>query len=401
MTIRLTADALRSDSARDEETILDRIVAFCLRQVVHTQSWEDPEADVAAMRLPLGATIVAASSTGCNALSYLNAQPAQVYAVDRDDARLALLKLKLAGARGLSTYEQFWQFFGEGSSAANERLYLERLRPLLDAQAKSYWDRLTMFGRPRYACFTDGFYRHGLLGRSIGLALSIAWLARIDRKALLTAAVGSPERIEALARLDRVFHAAPMRLLTQMPALLSGFGIASWQRARFCAGRPLNEVLHERLLRLIDGCSDDIKYFAWQALTRCYPGPGDSGLPLYLQRRQFARMRNDAGVIIPIDAGLLEFLQSLPAREVDAVALSHSHDWLKPQAVQTLWDAIDRAGNERVCVVFRTAGAESPLERPEHAVLRKSWRRDDERSAIGLELDRSAVHGGFHCYVRR
>jgi S-adenosylmethionine-diacylglycerol 3-amino-3-carboxypropyl transferase len=173
------------------------------------------------------------------------------------------------------------------------------------------------------------------------------------------------------------------------------------QRARFCAGRPLNEVLHERLLRLIDGCSDDINYFAWQALTRCYPGPGDSGLPLYLQRRQFARMRNDAGVVIPIDAGLLEFLQSLPAREVDAVALSHSHDWLKPQAVQRLWDAIDRAGNERVCVVFRTAGAESPLERPEHAVLRESWRRDDERSAIGLELDRSAVHGGFHCYVRR
>jgi len=69
MTIRLTVDALRGDSTRNEETMLGRIVAFCLRQVVHTQSWEDPEADLAAMQLPLGSTIVAASSTGCNALS--------------------------------------------------------------------------------------------------------------------------------------------------------------------------------------------------------------------------------------------------------------------------------------------------------------------------------------------
>jgi S-adenosylmethionine-diacylglycerol 3-amino-3-carboxypropyl transferase len=401
MAIRLTADAVRSDTARDEETILDRIIAFCLRQVVHTQSWEDPEADLTAMRLPLGSTIVAASSTGCNALSYLNAQPAQVYAVDRDDARLALLKLKLAGARGFSTYEQFWQFFGEGSSAANEQLYLERLRPLLDVQARSYWDRLTMFGRPRYAYFTDGFYRHGPLGRSIGLALVVAWLARIDREALLTGAVDSRERLDALARLDRLFHAGAMRLLTQIPAVLSGFGIASWQRARLGAGRPLNEVLHERLLRLIEGRSDDINYFAWQALARRYPGPGDRGLPLSLQRRHFDRMRNDAGVIIPVHAGLLEFLQSLPAREVDAVALSNSHDWLKPEAIRALWDAIDRAGSERVCVIFRTAGSESPLERSELANLRKSWRRDDERSAIGFELDRSAIHGGFHCYVRQ
>jgi S-adenosylmethionine-diacylglycerol 3-amino-3-carboxypropyl transferase len=112
-------------------------------------------------------------------------------------------------------------------------------------------------------------------------------------------------------------------------------------------------------------------------------------------------MRNDAGVIIPVRASLLEFLQSLPAREVDAVALSNSHDWLKPEAIRALWDAVDRAGSERVCVIFRTAGSESPLEKTELASLRKSWRRDDERSTIGFELDRSAIHGGFHCYVRR
>jgi S-adenosylmethionine-diacylglycerol 3-amino-3-carboxypropyl transferase len=229
----------------------------------------------------------------------------------------------------------------------------------------------------------------------------LAWLARIDLQALLTGPIGSPERIEALASLDRLFHAGAMRLLLRMPAVLSGFGISARQRARLVAGRPLNEVVHERLVRLIDGHSEEVNYFAWLALARRYPGPGDRGLPIYLQRRQFARMRNDAGVIIPVHAGIQDFLQSLPAREVDAVALSNSHDRLRPEAIRALWDAIDRAGSERVCIVFRTAGAESPLERAELANLHKSWRRDDERSAIGFELDRSAIHGGFHCYVRR
>ena len=52
-------------------------------------------------------------------------------------------------------------------------------------------------------------------------------------------------------------------------------------------------------------------------------------------------------------------------------------------------------------MIFRTAGIESPLESGELAALREIWRRDEERSAIGYELDRSGIYGGFHCYVRR
>src|ERR1700755_3115761 len=74
---------------------------------------EAPEAALAALRLPLGSTIVTISSGGCNALSYLTAQPAQIYAVDLNEAHLSLLKLKLAGIRAFSKYSEFWQFFGE------------------------------------------------------------------------------------------------------------------------------------------------------------------------------------------------------------------------------------------------------------------------------------------------
>src|ERR1700755_3201580 len=197
MNTQLIADAVRNSRGQDESTVWDRLFAFWFRRLVYTQIWEDPEADLAALEVPLGSTIVTISSGGCNALSYLTARPAQVYAVDLDDAHLALLKLKLAGIRAFSDYSEFWQFFGEGASSANARLYRERWWPLLDHEARVYWDRRSFMGRPRHAYFTDGFYRHGMLGRFIGLSHLLAKFARIDLAALLTGQPDDPARIEA------------------------------------------------------------------------------------------------------------------------------------------------------------------------------------------------------------
>jgi len=135
-------------------------------------------------------------------------------------------------------------------------------------------------------------------------------------------------------------------------------------------------------------------------LHRSYPGPGDRCLPPYLQRKRFARLRNNAGLIIPVRANLQQFLENLPAREVDAVILLDSQDRMAIEEIRSLWDAIDRAGSDNVRVIFRTAGSESPLEGEALASLRSIWRRDEERSEIGFELDRSGIYGGFHCYIR-
>ncbi|MGA8898016.1 DUF3419 family protein [Bradyrhizobium sp.] len=401
MDTQLIADAVGNSRGDEEATIWDRLVAFWFRRLVYTQIWEDPVADLAALRLPLGSTIVTISSGGCNALSYLTAQPAQVYAVNLNEAHLALLKLKLAGIRAFSDYSHFWQFFGAANASANSSLYRERLRPLLDVQARSYWDKRNLMGRPRHAYFTDGFYRHGLLGRFIGLAHLAAKLSGIDPELLLNGRPDAPARIEALNRLDRAFHSPLARLIMATPALLLSLGIPPRQRARLGGGAPLNDVLYQRLLRLIDGHPNDINYFAWQALHRGYAGPGDRCLPPYLQRRRYECMRNGAGLIIPHHASLRQFLESLPAREVDAVILLDSQDWMAIDETRALWNAIDRAGRDDVHVIFRTAGEGSPIESDELATLRRTWRRDDERSAVGFALDRSGIYGGFHCYGRR
>ena len=401
MSTQLIADAVRNSRGDDQSTVWDRLFAFWFRRLVYTQIWEDPEADLAALQLPVGSTIVTISSGGCNALSYLTAKPAQVFAVDLNEAHLSLLKLKLAGLRALSSYDDFWQFFGEAASPANAALYRDRLWLWLDADARAYWDKRNAIGRPRHAYFTDGFYRHGMLGRFIGLVHRLAEVARIDLKALLTGAVDSPERLQALERLHWLFHSPLAKLITGTPALLFSLGIPPQQRELLGGGAPLNEVLYERLLRLINGHPNHTNYFAWQALDRRYPGPGDICLPPYLQARHFARMRDGAGLIIPVHANLRQFLESLPARQIDAVVLLDSQDWMAPEEIRALWNTIDRAGSEDIRVIFRTAGKQSPLACDELASLRDIWHRDEERSAIGFDRDRSGIYGAFHCYVRR
>ena len=327
----------------------------------------------------------------------LQVQPAGL----ANEAHLALLKLKIAGLRAFPDYADFWRFFGEGASASNAGLYRTRLRPVLDASARQFWDERDFRGRPRYGYFTDGFYRHGALGHFIGFAHRLAKFARIDLAALLSEKRDSPARLNALDRLHRLFHSRLARLITRTPALLFSLGIPPQQRSLLGGDAPLNQVLYERLLHLIVVYPNETNYFAWQALQRRYMGPIDQCLPLYLQKSQFERMRTGAGLIIPVQANLRVFLESLPARQIDAVILLDSQDWMAADEIRGLWDAIDRAGKDTVRVIFRTAGAESPLDDPKLASLSQTWQRDSERSAIGFERDRSGIYGGFHCYARR
>src|SRR6266481_1500779 len=111
MSTQLIADAVYNQRTSEEATIWDRLFAVWFRRLVYNQIWEDPEADLAALE-----TI---SSAGCNALSYLVANPKQVYAADLNEAHLALLSLKIAGLRGLGNYDMFWRFFGAADSSSN------------------------------------------------------------------------------------------------------------------------------------------------------------------------------------------------------------------------------------------------------------------------------------------
>jgi len=275
MNTQLIADAVRNRPGRGLRRASGTgFFAFWFRRLVYTQIWEDPEADLAALQLPLGSTIVTISSGGCNALSYLTAQPAQVYAVDLNEAHLSLLKLKLAGLRAFSGYAEFWQFFGEASSRANSELYREALWLMLDADTRAYWDKRNVIGRPRHAYFTDGFYRHGMLGRFIGLPTSWQSSPGSILLALLMGKIDAPERMQALDRLHRLFHSPLARLITGTPALLFA---SVFRRSSGTCWEPVRRSTK----CFMSGCCAWIQWSpqrvelfrSMQALHRSYPGP--------------------------------------------------------------------------------------------------------------------------------
>jgi len=125
---------------------------------------EDPEADLAALQLPLGSTIVTISSGGCNALSYLTGEAGAGLRHRLNEAHLSLLKLKLA-ACALSRNTPI-----SGSFLARApRLQFEPLSPAAAAVCSMPMRRLlgqaqrgrNVRGTPY---FTDGFLtRHGML----------------------------------------------------------------------------------------------------------------------------------------------------------------------------------------------------------------------------------------------
>ena len=67
-----------------------------------------------------------------------------------------------------------------------------------------------------------------------------------------------------------------------------------------------------------------------------------------------------------------------------------------------LWAQIDRTADSRDAkVIFRTAGAESPLPAALPPALLAPWVYHEWQSRVLHAQDRSSIYGGFHVYVRR
>ncbi len=153
-----------STSGLNQSALLERAFAFAFRGLVYPQIWEDPVADMAGLQIQPGENVVTIASGGCNAFSYLTADPGRVTAVDLNAAHVALNRLKHAAILHLPDYAQYRAFFADANRAENVDAYFSHIAPHLDATSRKYWESRDLMGRKRIGCFARGFYRYGLLG---------------------------------------------------------------------------------------------------------------------------------------------------------------------------------------------------------------------------------------------
>jgi len=401
---RATEEGLRTAVHRSKPLsragVLERLFTVAFRGLVYPQIWEDPVVDLEALEIGPKDRVITIASGGCNALSYLTADPAEIVAVDLNGAHIALGRLKLAALRHLSDYEAFLRFFGRADSRANVQAYDALLRHRVDPVTRAYWDARGIGGRRRISLFTRNFYRHGLLGRFLGAGHALARLHGLDPRVMLKADSLAHQRVLFDRHLAPIFDKPAVRWLMRQPASLYGLGIPPAQYRALAKDSPdgIGAVLRARLERL--ACDFDIhsNYFAWQAFGRRYASGPDASLPPYLQRQNFDALRARADRLSFAQRSYTETLRESPAASFDGYVLLDAQDWMNDADLTDLWTQITRTARPGARVIFRTAADERLLPGRVPADILDAWEYQAERSRELGRRDRSSIYGAFHLY---
>ena len=399
--IRLST-AVRRNRALSREGLLERLFERMFRGLVYAQIWEDPDIDLEALDLRPDSHVVAIASGGCNVLSYLTAGPARITAVDLSQAHVALNRLKLAAAFRLPSWEAFHRFFGAADHRANIAAFDRFIAPHLDPESLAYWTgrSLHQLGRRRISMFARNVYRHGALGRFIGLAHVVARAHGVRLRDLLAARTLADQRRFFETMLAPLFDRPAVRWVTSNRLSLYGLGIPPAQYAALAGGRDMRLVLRERVERLSCGFSLADNYFAWQAFGRGYGGGPEGPLPPYLRHEHFEAVRARVDRVEVMNRSVTEYLATCPAASRDRYVLLDAQDWMTDAQLAALWTEITRTARPGARVIFRTAAEPSLLPGRLDPALLGRWRYEAEASRVFTRRDRSAIYGGFHLYVR-
>ena len=146
-----------------QETLFQQVHG---NNLVYNTCWEDPRCDRQMLGLNNQSRVVMLTSAGCNALDYLLDDPASVHCVDLNHRQNALLELKTTLFEQ-GSYEQLYAFFGDGICSEARKVYKETLRPQLNREAKSFWDK--KIGSFDGRGMRKSFYWYGTSG-------TVAWL---------------------------------------------------------------------------------------------------------------------------------------------------------------------------------------------------------------------------------
>lgn len=380
--------------------LTERLFSRLFHGLVYPQIWEDPVPDMAALRIGAGQRLAVIASGGCNMMSYLTAGPASLLAVDLSPAHVALGRLKLAAAQHLPDHAAFFDFFGRADRAGNVAAYDRFLAPRLDPDTRRHWEARSLNGR-RIELFARGFYRHGALGRFIGAGHLLARLGGADLRQFLACRTIDEQRSLFNTRIDPLFSSSWVRALASHPAALFGLGIPPAQYDLLAADGEVTEVLRRRLHRLLCDFPLRDNYFAWQALARRYPCPGEGALPPYLEPDAFEALRAHADRARIVNRPLTEALVDEAPGTIHGFSLLDAQDWMSDAQLGALWQQITRTAAPGASVIFRTGGATDILPGRVPAEVLGQWQLDPDASRDGFASDRSAIYGGFHVYRRR
>ena len=94
MANKLLQEAAVNHRLTSKRGVLERMFTMMFQGFVYNQIWEDPDVDMAALRVRPDSRIITIASGGCNVVNYLSGDPAKIIAVDLNPNHIALTRLK-------------------------------------------------------------------------------------------------------------------------------------------------------------------------------------------------------------------------------------------------------------------------------------------------------------------
>lgn len=395
--------ALLRHKAFSKDGLSERLFGLLFSGLVYPQIWEDPDLDMQAMELQPHHRIVTIGSGGCNMLAYLSQGPASIDVVDLNPHHIALNRLKLAAFRHLPAHADLVRFLARPNQTTNSQAFDRFLSANLDEATGSYWNG-RKFGRRRVTVFDRNIYKTGLLGRFIGAAHLLARVHGIDLTDIARAKTLEEQRRLFDTRIAPLFEKPVVRWITGRKSSLFGLGIPPQQYDELASLAPDNSiapVLRHRLEKLTCHFPMQENYFAWQAFARRYADEGEGPLPTYLKAEHYEAIRANVDRVSVHHASFTELLAGEPAASRDRYILLDAQDWMTDQQLNDVWSEISRTARDGARVIFRTAAEKSIIEGRLSSAIRDQWTYLEDRSLELTALDRSAIYGGFHIYVKK
>jgi S-adenosylmethionine-diacylglycerol 3-amino-3-carboxypropyl transferase len=401
-------DAVRIDRVASKQGMLQRLFALWFDAFVYNQIWEDPRVDLEALELDKDSRVLTISSGGCNALNYLIEGPAAVTAVDLNRYHIHLLRLKIAALQHLPGYEQFFNFFGRGTHPENVTNYHHYIAPSLREDTRNFWEGNGIFGKriqrsPINYFGNGGLYEHSRNGYFLRFFHRFAHLSGWHPDEMLKA--------DSLAEQERLYekHLAPffdsllIRTVGKMPVTMFGLGIPPQQldelKHDLQGRRTVIDIYRERAKRLACSFPIDENYFAWQAFARKYDTENRRAIPEYLKAEHYEKLKANAYRVRTVVGSVTDQIRQNPRETFNRFVFLDAQDWMNARVMTELWQAIANHAEPGARIIFRTAGAGSPLPTNLPPWLMTRFEYQEELSNQLFARDRASIYGGFHLYV--
>jgi S-adenosylmethionine-diacylglycerol 3-amino-3-carboxypropyl transferase len=409
MTRTSLNSAVQNEKLSTKQGLLQKLFAVWFDAFVYNQIWEDPRVDLQALELDQDSRVLTIASGGCNALNYLLAGPESVTAVDLNRHHIYLLNLKITALKHLPNYEDFFDFFGRGKSRNAGANYLKYIAPQLDKDTRQFWESNTLGGAylygDRISFFTNaGLYDHSRNGYFLRFFHRFAKLTGSDPEKVLEARSLDEQQQLYNKCVDPFFDTFLIRTVGKLPVTMFGLGIPPQQYDELTAdlsdGKTVIDIYRERVRRLACDFPIDENYFAWQAFARKYDTENRKALPEYLKEENYEKLKTNVNRLTTAIGSATDVIKNSERGTFNRFVLLDAQDWMNADQMTELWSAIAEKAGPGSRIIFRTAGAASPIETNLPPELRAKFHYDQELSHQLFKQDRASIYGGFHLYVR-